>query len=84
MDKDVDVVIAGEPKLLDPDARDGLILKLAALVILDLPVGSGSPPEVPAGRTRSGVGVIVSPPQRPPTCGRGERRAVQSRLNGSA
>ena len=41
--KDVDVVMAGEPKLLDPDVRDGLILKLAALVILDLPVARPSP-----------------------------------------
>ena len=35
--------MAGEPKLLDPDVRDGLILKLAALVILDLPVARPSP-----------------------------------------
>jgi hypothetical protein len=47
VNKDVDVVMAGEPKLLDPDVRDGLILKLAALVILDLPVGQ----VLPGGRT---------------------------------
>ncbi len=78
MDKDVDVVMAGEPKLLDPDVRDGLILKLAALVILDLPVAR-FPEAVRLCRRRDRV-----PPQRPPTCGGGERPAVQSRLNGSA
>ena len=82
--KDVDVVMAGEPKLLDPDVRDGLILKLAALVILDLPVGPGSPPEVPGEPYAFWRRRDRYPPQRPPTCGRGERRAVQSRLNGSA
>ena len=56
MDKDVDVVMAGEPKLLDPDVRDGLILKLAALVILDLPVARPSPRKPYA----FAVGVIVT------------------------